>query len=90
MNKRIPLLLSIFLIVSQIVANPVNQATAGKVGEGFVQTAFTASARSGEMALVRATDAYYVFNVGASGFVIVSKMVADGDKSRLAAVIRRW
>ena len=66
------MLLSIFLIVSQIVANPVSQATACKVGEGFVQTAFTASARSGEMALVQATDAYYVFNVGASGFVIVS------------------
>ena len=66
------MLLSIFLVVSQIEANPVSQATACKVGEGFVQTAFTTSARSGEIAFVQATDDYYVFNVSASGFVIVS------------------
>ena len=72
MNKRVLSLFTIFLIVSQIVANPVDQATARRVGESFAQNAFAVSTRTGEMNLVQVTDAYYVFNVGTNGFVIVS------------------
>ena len=65
-------LLSILLIISNLVANPVDQATARKAGASFSQSTFSTVMRSDQMDLVKATDAYYVFNIGQTGFVIVS------------------
>ena len=72
MNKRILFVLAILLGISPLYSNPVDQATARKVGQAFCQTAFTNASRSSEMNLVMTADAYYVFNIGNSGFVIVS------------------
>ena len=72
MNKKLLLLLVILLGFNQLNANPVDQATAGKVGQTFSQTAFANISRNDAMNLVKATDAYFVFNIGESGFVIVS------------------
>ena len=64
--------LAILLSVGSLFAGPVDQATAQKVGLGFAQTAIMQTAKAETLQLVRATDQYYVFNVGASGFVLVS------------------
>lgn len=72
MKRSLPLLISMLLIISCLYANPVDQAVARKVGAGFAQTMSTAVSRSDQMDLVKATDAYYVFNIGQTGFVIVS------------------
>ena len=72
MNKRILQLMAILLVSSQIMAGPVDQATARRVGQSFAQTTFNTPLRSEAMNLVAATDAYYVFNIGQTGFVIIS------------------
>lgn len=64
--------MAITLVINNLNANPVSQATAEKVCQTFTQTAFDNVSRSDEMHLVKATDTYYVFNIGESGFVIVS------------------
>ena len=72
MNKRLLSLFAILLIVIQVAASPIDQATARKVGASFAQNALSITARAEEMVLVKTTDAYYVFNIGKMGFVIVS------------------
>ena len=71
MNKRLLFVLLIALLTSQLRSNPVDQGTASKVAGSFAQTAIV-SARGSQMTLVAAADAYFVFNVGETGFVIVS------------------
>ena len=71
--KRILFLLPcILLVLSHLCANPVDVATAKRVGQGFAQTALQVSSRTSELQLVAVQDQYYVFNVGDAGFVIVS------------------
>ena len=65
-------LLVVTLSVVNLFAGPVDSAKAGKAGAGFVQTVFPQTTKSETLQLVLATDQYYVFNVGASGFVMVS------------------
>ena len=72
MNKRLLALLTITLIVNGLTANPVGEGTARKAAQGFTQTAFAEASRSDAMHLVSVQEAYYVFNIGTSGFVIIS------------------
>ena len=72
MKKTIITLCAIILAISNLMANPVGQATARKAAQGFVKTAFAETSRSDAMELVQNTDAFYVFNVGQTGFVIIS------------------
>ena len=58
--------------ISQLYSNPVDVSTARKAGVNFAQTRFAAFSKSDEVQLVKTTDAYYVFNVGTQGFVIIS------------------
>ena len=60
------------LIINNLNANPVDSDMARKVGASFAQSTFPAMTRTDQMDLVKATDTYYVFNVGQTGFVIVS------------------
>ena len=71
--KKITLtLFAIALVISNLTANPVDQATARRIGAGFAQSAIPAMRSIDQMELVMTTDAYYVFNIGQTGFVIVS------------------
>lgn len=71
--KKITLtLFVIVLVISSLTANPVDQAMARKVGEGFAKSTLPAMRSMDQMELVSTTDAYYVFNMGQTGFVIVS------------------
>ncbi|MBQ3709281.1 MAG: C10 family peptidase [Bacteroidales bacterium] len=71
--KKITLtLLLTALVISNLTANPVDQATARKVGVGFAQSTLPATRMTDQVDLVKATDAYFVFNIGQTGFVIVS------------------
>ena len=71
--KKITLtLLAITLVISNLIANPVDQATARKVGASFAQGTLPSMRSINQMELVKATEAYYVFNIGQTGFVIVS------------------
>lgn len=72
MKRTLLSLLVMTLVFSNLWAAPVDQATARKVAESFAQTSFAFPARADEMHLVAATDAYYVFNFGTKGFIIVS------------------
>ena len=54
------------------MANPVTESTALKAAQGFTRTAFTEASRSNAMSLVSSQEAYYVFNIGTTGFVIIS------------------
>ena len=72
MNKKLFSLLITLLCISGLNANPVDETVARKVGEHFSQTALKQVSRSAELTLVKATETYYVYNLGASGFVIVS------------------
>lgn len=63
---------AILLIASNLMANPVDQATARRIGAGFAQGTFPATRSMAQLDLVKATEAYYVFNIGQTGFVIVS------------------
>ena len=72
MKKLILTVFTILLLISNINANPVDLATARKAGVGFVRTTLPATRSIDQMDLVVTTDAYYVFNMGQTGFVIVS------------------
>lgn len=72
MNKKLLSLLAILLVTSQMMAGPVDEATARKAGGRFAQTALNTTTRADEMRLVMTTDAFFVYNIGASSFVIVS------------------
>lgn len=72
MNKKLFVLLSILLVASQLLAGPVDETTARKAGQRFAQTALTVASRSDEMRLVTANEQYFAYNIGNSGFVIVS------------------
>ena len=72
MNRRFFTLLLIILSFSQMIGAPIEVGTARKVAQGFAQTAFAESSRSNSLDLVMTSDAYFVFNVGQTGFVIVS------------------
>ena len=72
MNKKLLSLLVIFLVTSRLVASPVDESTARKAGERFAQTTLNTISRADEMRLVMTTEAFFVYNIGSSGFVIVS------------------
>lgn len=72
MKKILLFLLAMTLVVSNLIAKPVDQATARKAGAGFAQVIFSTGAKTDDMRLVVTTDSYFVFNIGAAGFVIVS------------------
>ena len=72
MNKKLLALLAILLGISQLMAAPVDESIARRAGGQFAQTALGTVSRTNEMRLVMVTDAYFVYNVGQTGFVIVS------------------
>ena len=72
MNKKLLALLAILLGISQLMAAPVDETVARKAGGQFAQTALGSVTRTDEMRLVMVTDAYFVYNIGQTGFVIVS------------------
>ena len=72
MKKLTLTLFAILLLISNINANPVDQATARRIGVGFAQSVLPAMRSLDQMDLVKTTDVYYVFNIGQTGFVIVS------------------
>ena len=72
MKRTLPILLVSMLVVSNLFASPVDQATARKVAAGFAQASFSTMTRTDDALLVKATDTYFVFNIGTTGFVIVS------------------
>ena len=72
MTKKILVFLLMVLAVTHISAAPVELSTAQKVGEGFVQAYFSSVSKATELNLVKSTSSYFVFNVGSSGFVIIS------------------
>ena len=72
MKSKLLVLLLMTLAMSHLFAGPVDLATAKKVGAGFAQTTVSSVMRSDELNLVKTTDDYYVFNIGSTGFVIVS------------------
>ena len=60
------------LIISNLTAYPIDEAVARKVGASFAQASFNNVVKADGLNLVKATDTYFVFNVGQNGFVIVS------------------
>ena len=72
MKSKLLVLLMMTLAVGHLFAGPVDPATAKKAGSGFTQTAVSTVLRSDDLSLVMTTDDYYVFNIGSTGFVIVS------------------
>lgn len=72
MKQKLLVLLAILLCVSELKANPVDEATARMVGERFALNTLNINDRADEMSLVMTTEAFFVYNIGESGFVIVS------------------
>ncbi len=72
MKRLFLIILATGLIVSNLYANPVDFKKASQVAKGFVGVTFAESAKGEALELVQATSAYYVFNIGQSGFVIIS------------------
>lgn len=72
MFKKLLTFVLVLLGFSQLYANPIDATTARRVGESFARTTFADMSKSDELCFVKATDSYFVFNVGATGFVIVS------------------
>lgn len=72
MKLKFAALLLILLNFNYLFAAPVDESTARKAGKNFAQTAMKATPNIEEMQLVMATESYYVYNFGESGFVIVS------------------
>ena len=77
MKKVFLTLSAIILTISNLVANPVDVDMARKTARGFVNTAFAETSRDNAMDLVLTTDAFYVFNIGQTGFVIVRPTTAS-------------
>ena len=78
MKKYVMSLLALVLGVGMACANPVSISQAKFVGQQFVQTNFEQSRQSNDLTLVytgasqRGEVCFYVFNVGDSGYVMVS------------------
>ena len=78
MKKHLMSVLALMLGMGMATANPVSESQAKYVGQQFVQANFEQSRQSGELTLVytgvsnRGDAAFYVFNVGDEGFVMVS------------------
>ena len=72
MNKRLLALSLIVLSFSRMIGAPIGVNTAQQVARGFVQATFADASRNNSVDLVMTTETYYVFNVGQTGFVIVS------------------
>lgn len=72
MNKKLLSVLLLMLGFGQLIAAPVELSKARKAGESFAHANFATVSNSLELDLVTVTTAYYVFNVGNSGFVIIS------------------
>ena len=72
MKSKLLTLLTLLLLAGRLFAGPVDEAMARKAGAGFAQAAFSQSVKADALQQVSTTDQYYVFNVGSTGFVIVS------------------
>ena len=78
MNKHVISLLALVFALGSLQANPVSQQTAQINASRFVASHFEASRQSSNLELVytaraeRGEAAFYVFNVGSKGFVVMS------------------
>ena len=72
MFKKLFVLIAIFLGVTQLMAGSVDENVARNVAHNFAQTKLGLNNRADEMRLVMTTEAFFVYNFGDSGFVIVS------------------
>ncbi|MBR3710484.1 MAG: thiol protease/hemagglutinin PrtT [Bacteroidales bacterium] len=70
--KRILLVLALLSCGLSMKANPVGLEEARSLGQLFVRANFEFSRQSSELTLVYALPSFYIFNVGESGFVILS------------------
>ncbi len=72
MHRKLLALLVLILAATELMALPVDQATARKTAEHFAQASISSDSKAESLELVKATDAYYVFNIADQGFVIIS------------------
>ena len=72
MKSKLLTLLTLLVLAGQLFAGPVDEAMARKAAAGFAQTALSQAVKADALQWVSTTDQYYVFNVGNSGFVLVS------------------
>ena len=72
MNKKLVTLLVMLLSASCLFSAPVDESVARKAGGSFAQTAFTTPSRTDALQLVMTDASFFVYNVGSTGFVIVS------------------
>lgn len=72
MKLKFATLLLILLSFNNLFAKSVDEFTARKVGKSFAQTYLKATSNAEEIQLVMATESFYVYNFGETGFVIVS------------------
>ena len=78
MKKYVLLSLVVLLSMTTLNARPIDAARAKTIGQKFAQANFDINLRSSELQLVytgssnRGEACFYAFNVGESGFVIVS------------------
>ena len=78
MKKYILLSLVMLIGMTTLSARPITEARAKQIGQRFVQANFNTNLRSNELQLVytgsssRGEACFYAYNVGDSGFVIVS------------------
>ena len=78
MKKHILLFLVMLVSMTTLNAHPIDAARAQEIGQRFVQANFNYNLRSNELQLVytgsssRGEACFYAYNVGDSGFVIVS------------------
>ena len=78
MKKKLPLLMALVLGSLMLQARPIDQQTAQKLVQSFVTANFEFTRQSTDLNLVktaysdRGEACYYVFNVGETGFVILS------------------
>lgn len=72
MRKNILALLVLVFASITLMALPVDQTAAKKTASNFAHASLAAVSKTESLELVKATDAYYVFNIGDEGFVIIS------------------
>ncbi len=70
--KRLLLVLSILLGMVSAQAAPVSLEAARTLGQCFVKANFDYASQSDDLVLVYSQPSFYVFNVGETGFVILS------------------
>jgi hypothetical protein len=70
--KRLILILTLVLCGVIAKANPVGMEEARSLAQGFVRANFEFTRQSTELTMVYSQPAFYVFNVGETGFVIIS------------------